>query len=117
MPVADPAASPDGPNSLITATLLTWADVTVGTGSRGEWSFRVGRREIGHLHGDRVAHFGFPKKVWHRLYDEGRIDFHPVFPGKPGFAQRVIASEHDAMDVIELMRENYDRAMSKVRPD
>ena len=51
--------------------------------SRGELAIPVGRREIGHLHGDRVFHAGFPKSVWHDLHDEGHIDFHPVFPGVP----------------------------------
>ena len=65
--------------------------MTAGAGSRGEYSFKVGAREIGHLHGDRVAHFGFPKAVWQELYDAGRIDYHSVFPGKPGFGARAIA--------------------------
>ena len=49
---------------------------------------RSGAREIGHLHGDRVAHFGFPKAVWQELYDAGRIDYHSVFPGKKGCGAR-----------------------------
>ncbi len=80
--------------------------------SRGELSLRVGRREIGHLHGDRAAHFGFPKKVWHELYDAGRIDYHPVFPGRPGFGARLIESEDDVDDVIAILRLNYDRAVA-----
>ena len=71
--------------------VLAWPGVTAGPGYRGEYSFKVGRREIGHLHGERVAHFGFPKDVWQELYDAGRIDYHPVFPGKPGFGARAIA--------------------------
>ena len=68
----------------------SWAGVTAGLGSRGEWSFKVGAREIGHLHGDRVAHLGFPKAVWQELYDAGRIDYHPVFPARrAGRARRI----------------------------
>jgi hypothetical protein len=78
-----------------------------------EYSFKVGAREIGHLHGTRVAHFGFPKAVWHELYDAGRIDYHPVFPGKPGFGARAIASEEDEDEVIALMRVNYDRVVAR----
>ena len=39
--------------------------------------------EIGHLHGDHALHIGFPKKVWHELYDQGGSTTTPVFPGKP----------------------------------
>ena len=59
------------------------------------FSFKLGRREIGHLHGDRVLHLGFPKAVWHELYEAGRIDYHPVFPGKPGYAARQIENAED----------------------
>ena len=70
----------------------------------------MGRKEIGHLHGDRVLHIGFPKAVWHELYDEGRIDYHPVFPGKPGYASRALQTEDDVRDAITMLRLNYDRA-------
>jgi hypothetical protein len=83
--------------------------VSAGPGRRGEFAFRVGRKEISHLHGDRVAHFGFPKRVWNELFEAGRIDYHPVFPGKPGFGARAIQSEADVRDVIELLRINYER--------
>jgi hypothetical protein len=73
----------------------------------------VGRREIGHLHGDRAAHFGFPKEVWHALHEQGRIDYHPVFPGKPGFGARRIESDEDVADVIALMRLNYERVVGR----
>jgi hypothetical protein len=97
----------------IAESVLTWPGVTAGHGRRGEYSFKVGAREIGHLHGTRVAHFGFPKDVWQQLYDAGRIDYHPVFPGRPGFGARAIASDDDADEVVALMRLNYDRIVSR----
>jgi hypothetical protein len=96
----------------ITTEVTAWPGVEAGTGKRGEWAFTIGRREIGHLHGDRVMHCGFPKAVWHALYEQGRIDYHPVFPGKPGFAARAISSDDDVRDVIALLRLNYDRAVA-----
>jgi hypothetical protein len=97
----------------ITEQVTSWPGVAAGSGSRGEWSFKVGRREIGHLHGDRAAHFGFPKALWKSLYDEGRIDYHPVFPGKEGWASRRIESDEDADDVIAMLRLNYDRVVER----
>lgn len=98
---------------LIDDEVSCWPGVQAVTGSRGEYSFRLGKREIGHLHGSRVAHFGFPKDVWHELFEAGRIGYHPVFPGKPGFGARAIESEDDVRDVIALMRLNYDRGVAK----
>jgi hypothetical protein len=97
----------------ITDTVTSWPGVAAGPGRRGEFAFRVGRREIGHLHGDHAAHFFFPKEVWAELFAEGRIVEHPVFPGKVGPAARRIETDEDARDVIELMRLNYDRAVAR----
>jgi len=96
----------------ITAEVTSWPGVEAGGGDRGELSFRLGRREIGHLHGDHVLHLGFPKAVWHELHDQGRIDYHPVFPGKPGYASRRLDSEDDVRDAIALLRLNYDRGVA-----
>jgi hypothetical protein len=75
--------------------------------------FKVGKREIGHLHGDHAAHFTFPKEVWTELQSQGRITDHPVFPGRVGPASRRIESEDDVRDVIAMMRLNYDRAVAR----
>jgi len=101
------------PSERITEEVTSWLGVTAGPGRRGELSFRVGGREIGHLHGDRVAHFGFPKDVWRSLFDAERIDYHPVFPGKPGFGARAIETDVDVDDVIALLRLNYDRVVAR----
>jgi hypothetical protein len=95
----------------ITAEVTSWPGMKAGPGRRGEFAFRIGKREIGHLHGDHAAHFGFPKSVWTQLYEQGRIDYHPVFPGRAGFGARRIENEDDILDVIALMRVNYDRVV------
>ena len=97
----------------ITEEVTSWRGVLAGPGGRGEFAFKVGGREIGHLHGDAVAHFGFPKGVWTRLFEQGRIEYHPVFPGKPGFGARRIETDEDVRDVIELMRLNYERVVAR----
>jgi hypothetical protein len=97
----------------ITDEVTSWPGVEAGIGSRGEFAFTVGRRQIGHLHGDHAAHFSFPKQVWAELFEEGRVVHHPVFPGKPGPAARRIEDEADVLDVIELLRLNYDRVTAR----
>ena len=101
------------PSERITDEVTSWAGVEAGPGDRGEFGFSVGRRQIGHLHGDRVAHFGFPKQVGARLREEGRVEPHPVFPENPGWAGRPIRDEADVLDVIELLRLNYDRVVER----
>jgi hypothetical protein len=92
--------------------VTSWPGVTAGPGNRGEFAFKLGRREIGHLHGNHVAHFGFPKQTWATLFEQRRIDYHPVFPGRPGYGARRIDDQDDVRDVIELLRLNYDRVVA-----
>jgi hypothetical protein len=98
-----------GASEQIIAEVTSWSGMTTAPGRRGELSLRLGRREIGHLHGDHSAHFTFPKAQWGELHAQGRIVEHPVFPGRVGPAARRIEGPADIADVIELLRLNYDR--------
>jgi hypothetical protein len=97
----------------ITEEVTSWPGVEAGLGARGEFGFRIGGRELGHLHGDVAAHFSFPKKVGLRLKEEGRVVDHPVFPGTAGMAARGIHDESDVREVIALLRLNYDRIVAR----
>jgi hypothetical protein len=100
------------PSEEIRAEVTSWPGVEAGEGDRGELAFKVGGREIGHLHGNHAAHFFFPKQVWSELHDQGRIDHHPVFPDKVGPASRAIEDDDDLRDVVAMMRLNYERVTS-----
>lgn len=93
----------------ITDEVTSWPGVKAGPGRRGEFSFKVGRREIGHLHGDRAAHLGFPTETGAKLREEERIGPHPVKPSSPKLASRRIRDGSDIQDVVELMQLNYER--------
>jgi hypothetical protein len=98
----------------ITEVVGAWPGVSVGPGDRGaSIAFRVGRRELGHLHGNRAAHFSFPKETWDALRREHRIVPHPVFPEARGPAARRIETDGDVDDVIELLRLNYERIVQR----
>jgi hypothetical protein len=99
----------------ITDEVGSWPGIEAGSGRRGEFAFKFEGREIGHLHGDRSAHFSFPPDLWRKLMDEGRIAEHPVFPGRVGPASRQLRGAEDVRDAIELMRLNYERVSKAAR--
>jgi len=101
------------PSREITDEVTSWPGVETADGSWGAFCFMVGKAELGHLHGDRSAHFVFPKDIWAELREQGRIEDHPMFPGKPGICARKIENDDDVRDVIALLRINYDRAVAK----
>jgi hypothetical protein len=101
------------PSEQITETVTAWPGVEAGPGRRGEFAFTVGGREIGHLHGDHAAHFGFPNSLGVELKAAGRVVDHPVFPGKAGPSARRIENDDDVSEVIALLRLNYDRIVAR----
>jgi Family of unknown function (DUF5519) len=104
---------PSSASERITAELTSWPGVTAGPGPRGgEFAFTVGGEEIGHLHGDRAAHFGFPRDVGAELRAQGRVGPHPVNPHSTKMAARRIETDDDVRDVIELLRLNYERVVA-----
>ena len=100
-------------SQVIVDEVTSWPGMESALGERGELSLRLGRREIGHLHGDRAAHFGFPREVAAELRAAGRITPHPAFPDHPGWGARRIADAADVADVIAILRINYDRAVAR----
>jgi luciferase-like monooxygenase len=101
----------DGANRRITAEVTSWPGVTAGYGERGEWGFTVGRKKIGHLHGDRVLHLGLPRRQWEELLREGRVERHPI--DHPGWAARRLDGEEDVREALALLRMNYERAVAR----
>lgn len=91
-----------------------WDGVTTEPHRFGGVEFRVGRRELGHLHGDRLADLPFTVKVRDELLEAGRVERHHVLP-HTGWASRRIRDQEDVADVIELFRLQYERATASPR--
>ena len=104
-----------GASGRIAAEVTRWEGVTAEAGSFGSLAFVVGRREIGHLHGDHAAHFAFPRPLKEELMAQGRVGPHPALPRSPGLAARRIAGEEDVRDVVAMLRMNYDRVIARHR--
>src|SRR6476469_7200431 len=92
----------------IEEAVASWYGVTVGSHRFGGIEFRVGRRELGHLHGNRLADLPFPVRVRERLVAAGRAESHHVLPESGWVSVRLRRSE-DIASVIELFRFNYER--------
>lgn len=85
-----------------------WDGVTVEPHRFGGVEFRVGRRELGHLHGSRMADLPFPMKVRNDLIAAGRASAHHVLPDT-GWVSFYMHKADDADAAIALFRLNYDR--------
>ena len=92
----------------------SWDGVTVSPHRYGGIEFRVGRRELGHLHGSRLADLPFPVAIRRELVAAGRAEPHHILP-QSGWVSVWIRREADADVAIELFRLNYERPWRAVR--
>ena len=74
----------------------------------GGVEFKVGRRELGHLHGGHLVDLPFPKRIHDELIAAGRAQTHHILPDS-GWVSFPIRTEDDIERAIELFRLNYER--------
>jgi hypothetical protein len=92
----------------IVREVMNLPGVTMESHRGGMIFFHVGRREIGHLHGERLADLPFPVRIREKLVAEGKADLHYLHP-KTGWVSRFIRSEEDVDVIVELFRLNHGR--------
>ena len=92
----------------IEAAVSSWHGVTVVSHRFGGREFRVGHRELGHVHGDTLLDVPFPVRIREQLVAAGRAAPHHVLPDS-GWISFRIRAEADVARAIELLRLNYDR--------
>jgi hypothetical protein len=101
----------------IAAEVMSWPGVERATHRVGGIEFRLGKRELGHLHGDSLVDLPFPRKVRDELVAAGRAQPHHVLPDS-GWVSFWIESPDDIERAIALFRLAYERAVaSRARAD
>jgi len=99
---------PNTISSRIQHEIGSWPEVIVEAHRGGMVFFRVGRREIGHLHGLRFADLPFPVRIREELVAAGKAELHYLHP-QSGWVTRYIRGEEDVEGIIDLFRLNYSR--------
>ena len=97
----------------IVREVSAWPGVTSGPHRFGGTELRLGRRELGHVHGNRLSDLPFPLLVREQLVTEGRAEPHHVYP-ESGWVSYFIRDERDIPAVVALFRLNYDRPWVEV---
>ena len=94
----------------------SWNGLTIVPHRFGGREFRVGRREIGHIHGDALLDLPFPIRIRDQLIVEGRASRHHILPDTGWVSFRIRTAE-DVRRAIDLLRLNYDRPwLASARP-
>jgi hypothetical protein len=100
----------------IVREVSAWPGVTIGRHRFGGTEFRHGRRELGHLHGNRLADLPFPLLVRNELVAAGRAEPHHIH-AESGWVSYYITGASDVAAVVALFRLNYERPWREAAPD
>lgn len=111
--VAPQRMSPAEANEAVTREVSWWKGVSVHDHRFGGVEFRVGRRELGHLH-PTFADLPFPKRVRDELVAARRAKPHHVLPDS-GWVTVPMRTITEVADVIALFRQNYERSANAHR--
>ncbi len=88
--------------------VLRWPGVTSAPGRFGAVAFRYGKREIGHIHRDRVADLPVTTEMREDIISRGRARPHRA--GVKGYISYPLEDQDDVSAVLEILGRNYDRA-------
>ena len=97
-----------GAGEQIRAAVASWPGVTAHPHQFGGIEYRYGRKEMGHVHGDRLADLPFPRRLRDELVAAGRAQRHHVLPDS-GWVSCRLEGPDDVAGVIELMRLQHER--------
>ena len=97
------------PGEMIRREVTSWPGVEAAPHRYGGIEFRLGKRELGHLHGDYLADLPFPVRVRAQLVAEGKALPHHILPAS-GWVSYPIRDAADIPGALALFRLAYERA-------
>ncbi len=103
-----------GASKQIVDTLLTWQGIETHPHRFGGTEFRIGKREIGHIHGDSLVDIPFPKKIRDEIVTAKEAEPHHILP-ETGWVSFYLREEGDVERAITLLKRSYEIALKQKR--
>jgi hypothetical protein len=101
-----------GARQRITEALLSWEGVSAHPHRFGGTEYRLGKRELGHIHGDHLVDIPFPTRIRDEIVASGQALPHHVLPDS-GWVSFYLHEESDVEQAISLLRRSYELAQSQ----
>ena len=104
--------SVSGAGKHIQLELSKWDGITTGPHRFGGVEFKLGNREIGHIHGDSLVDVPLPKRVRDELVLSGQAEPHHVLP-QSGWVSVYLNDSSDVDRAIRILRRSYEIAQEQ----
>lgn len=98
-----------GARSRITEEILTWKGTSALPHRFGGTEYRLGTREIGHIHGDHMIDIPFPRRIRDEVVANGLAEPHHLLP-ETGWVSFYLRSDGDIEKGIDLLQQSYEIA-------
>lgn len=93
----------------IEASVLTWPGVVAREHRFGGIEYRLGEREVGHIHGDHLLDVAFPKTIRDELVAAGLALPHHLLP-QSGWVTFYLRREEDVERAVALLHRSCELA-------
>jgi luciferase-like monooxygenase len=101
-----------GAQHRIREAVSEWHQVTEAPHRFGGVEFRLGRRELGHIHGDWLVDIPFPKQVRDEVISTGEAEPHHILP-ESGWVSIFLRQDEDVERAIHLLGRSFSLAVGR----
>jgi hypothetical protein len=98
----------------IQTELSSWPHVEAHRHRFGGMEYRIGKRELGHIHGDDLVDIPLPTKVRNEVVAAGLAEPHHVLP-ESGWVSVYLREAADVDRAVELLRRSFELALKQKR--
>lgn len=100
-----------GAGQQIDEAVTQWKEIGHAPHRFGGTEYRVGHREVGHVHDDSLVDIPFPRYVRDELVKSGEAEPHHILP-KSGWVSIFLRNPNDVDRAIRLLRKSYEIALA-----
>jgi hypothetical protein len=94
--------------------MMNCEGVTAAPHRFGGTEYKLGKREIGHIHGNYLADIPFPKKVRNEIIEKKEALPHHILPDS-GWISVYINNDEDVDKAIKLLLRSYHLAAEQMK--
>lgn len=101
--------SVQGTKEKINRAMMECEGVMAGEHRFGGTEYKLGKSEIGHVHGNHLVDIPFPMKIRNEVIEKGEALPHHVLP-ESWWVSVYLKNEEDVKNAISLLKRSYDIA-------
>lgn len=103
-----------GASEKIYKAMMTCEGVTAGIHRFGGTEYKLGKREIGHIHGNHLVDIPLPLKIRNEVIENKEAQPHHVLPNS-GWVSIFLHNKADVDNAIKLLKKSYQLAVKQKR--